>query len=77
MRLFIFMPLLIACSCSGPEAIGTDQKVDARQDYCSANQKKAKHDRTAEAFCRPQPGLLEQAGNVLSGTASSFRAPGP
>jgi hypothetical protein len=27
--------------------------------------------------CRSHPSLLEQVGDALSGSASSFRAPGP
>lgn len=77
MRQIIFIPLLIVCGCVGPETPVIDQNVGARQERCSLNQKKIEQDRSARASCRPQPGLLEQAGNALSGTASAFRAPGP
>jgi hypothetical protein len=77
MRPVIFIPLLIACGCVGPGTPVIDQNTEARQESCTPNQKKVEHDRRAEASCRPQPSLLEQVGNALSGTASAFRAPGP
>ena len=77
MRPFMFMPLLIACGCVGPGNPVTDQNTDARQVYCFTNQKKIERNGIAGVPCRLQPGVLEQVGNALSGTASAFRAPGP
>ena len=77
MRQIIFIPLLLACGCVGPGAPVIDQSADVRQDHCFPSRTKAEPDRSAGASCRPQPGLLEEIGNALSGGASAFRAPGP
>lgn len=77
MRPFIYLTLLLACGCAGPGTALTDQKTATRQGYCPTSQKTVEPDRLGGASCRPQPGLLEQVGNALSGTASAVRAPGP
>ena len=77
MRPFLYLALLLAWGCAGPETALTDQQTGTGQEYCSTSQKKIDPDRRTGVSCRPQPGLLEQVGNALSGTASAVRAPGP
>jgi hypothetical protein len=77
MRQIIFIPLLMVCGCVGPETSLIDPNADARHEDCAANQKKIESDHRTGASCRPHPGLFEQVGNALSGSASAFRAPGP
>ncbi len=55
----------------------TDQNAEVRQEYCSPSQKKIEHNPGSGASCQPRPGLLEQVGNAISGSAAALRAPGP
>jgi hypothetical protein len=77
MRSMLLVPVLVSLGCASPETSMTDKRAKDPQEFCAARLNQSAGDRAPAISCRPQPGLLEQVGNALSGTASAFRAPGP
>ena len=76
MRLMLFVPVLVSFGCAAADTSMIDQRAKGPES-CTAGLRQSAGHQGSEISCRPQPGLIEQVGNALSGTASAFRAPGP
>jgi hypothetical protein len=77
MRPILLVPVLVSLGCAVPETSVVNQRDKGPQASCAASVRESAGARGTAQSCLVHPGLAEQVGNALSGTASAFRAPGP